>query len=123
MIKNTIIDGGANMVKAKHTEEIVKQIADTLDCSNRVIANLMGVSPHTLSNNREKTVDALTPRTSVRLKNLYRIVVDILGTHRSEMIYEVINLHAFTDRKGRKDSVVSALQQDKYELEMLEHIV
>ena len=111
------------MQKSMSTEQVVKQIADTLDCSNRVVANLMGLSPHTLSNNKKTAVTELTLRTSTRLKNLYRIVVDILGTHRPEMIYEVIHLHAYTDRKGRKDSVISALHQDKYELEMLEQIV
>lgn len=102
--------------------KVIDEVAQTLNCSHRVVANLMGVTPHTLSNNRDKKLSELTPRTLNRLLALYRIVVDRLGTHRSEMIYEVLNLHVFEDRKGRKDSVVSALQQDKYEAEMLEQI-
>jgi len=102
--------------------EVIDEVAQTLNCSHRMVANLMGVTPHTLSNNRDKKLSELTPRTLNRLLVLYRIVVDMFGTHRSEMIYEILNLHVFEDRKGRKDSVVSALQQDKYESEMLEQI-
>jgi hypothetical protein len=102
--------------------QVIEEIAQTLNCSQRVVANLMGVTPHTLSNNRDKPLSELTPRTLNRLLPLYRIVVDMLGTHRPEMIYDVLNLHVFADRKGRKDSVVSALQQEKYESEMLEQI-
>lgn len=110
------------MAKDILTMDIVSEIAQTLDCSQRVVAGLMGVAPHTLSNNREKPSGELTPRTSTRLWALYDIAVGLLGTHRPAMIYEVLNLHIFADRKGRKDSVVSALQQDKYELETLRNI-
>ena len=104
------------------TQDIVEEIAKTLNSSHRAVAGLMGVSPHTLSNNKERDVRELTPRTRDRLLPLYRIVVEMLGSYRPEMIHSVLHLHAFEDRRGRKDSVVSALQQDKYESEMLEQI-
>ncbi len=110
------------MAKETLAAQVIEEIAQTLNCSQKVVANLMGLTPHTLSNNRDKPLNELTPRTLNRLLPLYRIVVDMLGTHRPEMIYEILNLHIFADRKGRKDSVVSALQQEKYESEMLEQI-
>lgn len=110
------------MAKETLAAQVIEEIAQTLNCSQKVVAGLMGLTPHTLSNNRNKPLTELTPRTLNRLLPLYRIVVDILGTHRPEMIYEILNLHIFADRKGRKDSVVSALQQEKYESEMLEQI-
>jgi hypothetical protein len=110
------------MAQEPHANEILEFISQTLNCSHRVVANLMGVAPHTLSNNREKILSDLTPRTRNRLSALYTIAVVKLGSYRPEMIYELLNTHAFTDRKGLKDSVVSALQQDKYDIEMLEQI-
>jgi hypothetical protein len=110
------------MPKEALASDMIEGIASTLNCSHRVVANLMGVTPHTLSNNREKLLSELTPRTSNRLLSLYQIIVVRLGLYRPEMVYDILNLHVFADRKGRKDSVVSALQQDKYESEMLEQI-
>lgn len=107
------------MTKEPRAMEVVEEIARTLDCSHRVIANLMGVAPHTLSNNKGKSLGDLTPRTGEKLSSLYRVAVGLLGSHRPEMIYEILNTHSFTDHKGRKDSVVSALQQDKYDIDML----
>lgn len=103
--------------------QLTQRICETLACSQRVVANLLGLEPHTLSNNQDKTLEELTPRTRQRLYALYYIVVSKLGLYRESAIFEVIQSHVFPDLEERMDSVVSALQQDKYPLETLIHIM
>ncbi len=110
------------MSKAATAGQLIQRICATLDCSQRVAANLMGLEPHTLSKNQEKQLDDLTPRTRQRLTGLYYVAVSKLGILRPEAIYEVIQAHVFPDLQDRMDSVISALQQDKYPIETLAHI-
>lgn len=109
-------------MESTETKVLVNELCRTLDCSQRVLASLIGLSPHTLSNNQEKPLEQLTPRTRSRLVALYFIVVEKLGLLRSEAILDVIQAHVFPDIHDRVDSIVSAIQQDKYPLETLAHI-
>ncbi|MGK5082684.1 hypothetical protein WDW37_05205 [Bdellovibrionota bacterium FG-1] len=102
--------------------QLIQSICETLDCPQRVIANLMGLEPHTLSKNQNKSIEELTPRTRQRLTGLYYVVVSKLGILRPQAIYAIIQTHVFPDLQDRMDSVVSALQQDKYPIETLSHI-
>src|SRR5665213_1869658 len=103
------------------TKNIIDQICETLDCSQRVVAGILDLSPHTLSGNREKPLDELTPRTKDRLSALYMIVREF-RSHRPDIIYKILHMHVFEDINGNADSVVSALHQDKYEFETLANI-
>lgn len=110
------------MKKPASAGQLIVRICETLDCSQRVAAGLMGLEPHTLSKNQDKSLDDLTPRTRQRLTGLYYVVVSKLGILRPEAIYEIIQAHVFPDLQDRMDSVISALQQDKYPVETLSHI-
>ena len=108
------------------TEQALPAIRETLDCPQRVVANLLGLEAHTLSNNREKPVSELTPRTGERIVALYHLVVNRYGRGgmdlRGQAILEILQAQVFPDIHDHYDSVVSALHQDKYPLETLLHI-
>lgn len=105
------------------TSDLVGDIRETLGCSQRVIANLLGLTPQTISNNVESSLEELTPRTRDRFLALHAIVVSIFGRGgrdlRREAILEIVQAQVFRDLHGRMDSVISALHQDKYPIETL----
>ena len=84
---------------------------------------LLGLTAQTISNNLERPVEELTPRTRDRLRALSAIAVSIFGRGgrdlRREAILEIIQAQVFRDLQGRMDSVISALHQDKYPIETL----
>jgi hypothetical protein len=98
--------------------KLIDHLMSVLDCPQHRVARLMGVIPHTLSNNRNEWLSELSPRTQARLTQLYQ-VVRFLGPLRSEALLAILQLQVFEDEEGRRDSVISALQQDKYPLELL----
>ena len=102
--------------------ELIDMIVETLETSQYAVAHLLDVDPHTLSNNRDKRVEALAPTTKKKLISLYQVVRDLTGM-KGEVIMAVLQRNVFADEDGRKDSVVSAIQQDKYDLEVLQQIV
>lgn len=97
---------------------LIDRLMEILDCPQHKIARLMGVTPHTLSNNRDHLLSELTPRTRTRLAILFQIVRH-LGPLRSDALLAILQRHVFEDEEGRRDSVVSALQQEKYPLPIL----
>lgn len=105
------------MEKVK-TSAVIDWLTEVLNCPQHKIARLMGVTPHTLSNNRDQILEELTPRTRKRLATLFQVVRH-LGPLRSDALLAILQRHVFEDEEGRRDSVVSALQQDKYPLEIL----
>lgn len=100
------------------TNQIVEALMEMLGCPQRKVALLAGLDPHTLTNNREATLRDLTPRTRQHLINLYSVVLAI-GPLRPEVMLATLERHTYKDHKGRMDSVVSAIQQDKYDLVLL----
>jgi len=109
-------------MKAINTGQIIDAICSQLGSSQRMVANLLNLEPHTLSKNREKLLEDLTPRTGTRLSALFYLIVRKFVLLRSDAIIEILQSHVFPDIHGRMDSVISALQQDKYPLETLTHI-
>jgi hypothetical protein len=115
------------MIKIRHevpamkklkTSVLIDHLKQVLDCPQHKIARLMGVTPLTLSHNRDQLLEELTPRTRKLLVTLYQVVRH-LGPLRSDALLAILQLHVLEDEEGRRDSVVSALQQDKYALETL----
>lgn len=103
------------------TKTLIDEICEILNCSQQAVASLLDLTPHTLSHNRDKKLEELTPRTGERLSALFMIV----NEHRflrSEVIHKILKMHVFEDIKGNMDSVLSALKQDKYEIETLANI-
>lgn len=103
------------------TGQLIDAITNTLEVSGRVVANLLNMDPHTLSNNRDTLIDQLTPKTKTKIVSLYQIVIENGGL-RSELLMDMLQRHVFEDEDGRKDSVVSAIQQEKYSLDTLREI-
>lgn len=102
--------------------DYISGIRTGLGCSQRIVANLLGVDPHTISNNNERLISEVTDRLRARIEALYYVVVKHLATVSPSARYHIINAHVAKDLEGNVDSVVSALQQDKYGLETLCHI-
>ena len=102
--------------------DYISGIRAGLGCSQRIVANLLGVDPHTISNNNERPISEVTDRLRTRVEALYYVVVKHLATVSPAARYRIINAHVAKDLEGNIDSVVSALQQDKYKLETLCHI-
>lgn len=100
---------------------LIDAITDTLEASQRFVANLLNMDPHTLSNNRDILVESLTPITRTKIVSLYKIVIENGGL-KSELLRDLLQRHVFEDEDGRKDSVVSAIQQGKYSIETLREI-
>lgn len=103
------------------TGQLIDTITGMLEVSGRVVANLLNMDPHTLSNNRDALIDKLTPKTKTKLVSLYQVVIENGGL-RSELLMDMLQRHVFEDEDGRKDSVVSATQEGKYSLETLREI-
>jgi len=98
--------------------ELIDKLIAALACPQYKVARLMGLDPHTLSNVRDQRVAELTPRTRTRLATLFQ-VVRTLGPLPSDALLDILQRHVFEDEAGRRDSVASALQQEKYPLEVL----
>ncbi len=107
-----------NRIKASR---LIDVLTETLEISQNKVARLMNVDPHTLSNNREEWLERLTPKTRMKLLSLYQVVRE-LGGLRSEVLLDILQRHVFEDEEGRKDSVISAIQQEKYSLTTLRQI-
>lgn len=122
MLKYELIEA---KMKTKEKQQVagnlIDWLKDTLDCSQHTVARLMGVDPHTLSNNRETPVTDLMPRTRAHLINLVAVIQHI-GALRTDALLDILQRHVFADETGRMDSVVSSIQQDKYSFDVLKEI-
>ena len=103
------------------TGQLIDTVTNTLEVSQRVIANLLNMDPHTFSNNRDTLIDQLTPKTKTKIVSIYQVVIENGGL-RSELLMDMLQRHIFEDEDGRKDSIVSAIQEGKYSLETLREI-
>ena len=97
---------------------LIDRLKEVLDCPQHKVARLIGVTPLTLSHNRDQLLEDLTPRTRNLLGTLYQVTRH-LGPLRSDALVAILQRHVFEDEDGNRDSVVSALQQGKYSLETL----
>ena len=102
---------------------LVDVLKTFLECSQSKIAKLLEFAPNTPSNNREKLLSDLTPNTQQRIIPLYNIVVHYacLGL-KTEALFYVLETQVYKDHRGNRDSVLSALRQDKYSYETLQEI-
>jgi hypothetical protein len=54
---------------------------------------------------------------------LYKILVHYASRGiKSEVLFYILETHVYKDHLGYKDSVLTALRQEKYSVETLEHI-
>lgn len=104
-------------------KHLLEGLSSKLNCSGRILANLLGLNKNTLSNNANKLLEELTPSTQKKIVSLYVLVNEILPAHDPEAILRILNAHVFKSYSGETDSAISAIQQNKYELDTLKHIV
>ena len=102
---------------------LVDTLKEFLDCSQSRIAKLLEFSPNTPSNNREKPLSELTSKTKDRIIPLHNIVIHYacMGL-KTETLFYILETQVYKDHRGNRDSVLSALRQDKYSYETLQEI-
>lgn len=105
-------------MKAVKASVLIDHLKRVLDCPQHRLARYVGVTPLTLSHNRDNPLEEMTPRTRSRLGMLYKVVRH-LGPLRPDALNAILQQHVFEDEDGKRDSVVSAIQQNKYELNIL----
>ena len=107
-----------NQVKISQILEVMKK---ALACRQKLIAKYSGLNESTISSVTEKTIgEAVSNKSGRRLVALYYVINSLAGKGLSpEGIKESINEFVFEDLDGFSDSVVSALLEDKYKLNVL----
>jgi len=103
--------------------EIIDYITGKLRCSRRSLAILINIDKNTITNNADKTLQELTLETGKKIGSLYYILNRYLPAHDSDAIHKVLKAHVYKNYTGETDSVISSIQQSKYELETLGYIV
>jgi hypothetical protein len=105
----------------------VGQLCDDLKArlgwTQRKVAVMLGMSKDTLSNNRDRTLSELTPMTGRKLIDLYFLVTKHLIGYHSDAIVSILNIHVFKSPTGETDSLLSSIQQNKFELDTLVQIL
>jgi hypothetical protein len=86
----------------------VETLLRKFNCSPRVLVNLLAISEFEISD--------IHPRVEI----LYQLIKD--DERAANQLHGILNQHVFEDLEGKTDSVLSAIQQDKYELDTLKHI-
>ena len=99
--------------------EIVDVLTENLACSRRSLACMLNLDKNTITNNAEKTLDALSPNTFKKFIYLYYIVTNLLPAHKPDAIHKIIKAHVFKNYTGETDSVLSSIQQLKHDLDAL----
>lgn len=103
-------------------EQAVTETLQILDISNRALASLLNMDPHTLIENKKKNWDDLTPKTKRKFWITCTLVNKEFRLLRGSKIIEILNEHVYEDMDGFKDSVLSALESDKYNEETILNI-
>lgn len=103
--------------------DVIEAVRGILKCSQTRVAKMLEFAPNTPSNNKDKPLSELTPKTKDKLLNLYTVLrpYAIQGL-QEEVISYIIETQVFADHNGNRDSVLTAIRQDKYSLETLENI-
>ena len=106
---------------------LVRTIIDTLtkrlDCSGRRLAHILGLNKNTLSNNADRTIEELSPNTQKKIMSLYALIFEELPALTPDAIHMILSAHVYKNYTGETDSVISSIQQNKYELDTLRFIV
>ncbi len=103
-------------------EQAVAETLQILEISNRALASLLNMDPHTLLENKKKNWAELTPTTKRKFWVTCTLVNKEFRLLRGSKIIEILNEHVFEDVDGFKDSVLSAIESDKYTEETILNI-
>ncbi len=103
--------------------DLVKKLKETMSCSARRLSNTLGVDKNTLSNNADKTIADLTPATRQKILSLSALVLDRIPAYSPDAIYMILNAHIYKSHTGETDSIISVIQQNKFEFETLSYML
>ncbi|MFV1985617.1 MAG: hypothetical protein ACC657_18870, partial [Thiohalomonadales bacterium] len=103
--------------------EIVHILTNQLHCSQRSLATMLNIDKNTLSNNADKILEDLTPKTRFKVTYLFVLINTYLPAHDSDAIHQILNTHVYKNYTGETDSVLSSIQQLKHDLNTLESMV
>lgn len=96
-------------------------ITEHLDISDRMLCNLIGITPAALSSQKESALEGIMKNKVGRRVSQMFVVIHhfaIQGISK-EIILECIHLPVLKDFKDNMDSISTSIQQDKYEAEVL----
>lgn len=123
MIENILKITYILTMKQVLVKDIVNRLTKTMDCSERRLSNFLGMDKNTLSNNASNKIEELTPITRRKILSLSLLVLDRIPAYSPEAIYQILNAHVYKSHSGETDSIISAIQQDKFEYETLNYML
>lgn len=94
----------------------IEKTLEIMGLSNRALAKLLSVDVHTITDNKTKNWDDLTPNTLKKLGSICILVTIEFSLYRPAVILEILNQHVFKDVDGKKYSVLTALKSEKFDL-------
>ncbi|MFV1984696.1 MAG: hypothetical protein ACC657_14220 [Thiohalomonadales bacterium] len=103
--------------------DLVEILTNKLNCSQRNLSTLLNIDKNTISNNADKKIDELTPKTRHKFIFLFILIIRYLPAHDPDAIHQILNMHVYKNYTGETDSALSSIQQLKHEIETLEFIV
>jgi hypothetical protein len=95
----------------------IDKTLEIMNLSNRGLARLIGIDVHTITENKAKQWQELTPNTYKKLGAMCSLVTKEYGLYRSSVIIEILNLHIFKDVDDKKYSVLTALNSEKFDFD------
>lgn len=95
----------------------IDKTLEIMQLSNRGLARLINVDVHTITDNREKKWEELTPNTHKKLGAICILITAEYNLYRASVILEILNQHIFKDVDGKKYSVLTAIGSEKFDLE------
>jgi hypothetical protein len=97
---------------------LIEYLEETLNCKQKLIANLTGLTESTVSANKDKKLEeVVSKKAGRRLLSLYLAVQRLANLGLSSItIKESINEFVYEDLDGNFDSVVSAIISEKYDI-------
>lgn len=95
----------------------IDKTLEIMELSNRGLARLIKVDVHTITDNRDKLWEELTPNTLKKLGAICILITVEYNLYRASVILEILNQHIFKDVDGKKYSVLTAMNSEKFDLE------
>ena len=105
-------------------EVLINGLKDMLDCKQKLLAFFTGLQESTISSNlNNRVLDVDNKKAGRRIIALYLVVSHLKRKGAApENIKTALQKYVYSDLDGNKDSVVTALVQDKYPANVLINI-
>ena len=101
--------------------KLIDYICNSIDCSQKLIASLIGVSESTLSDNAKKSVvETLSKKTGKRLLHLFVVVASLVEEGLSpKAIYNILIMPSYRDLEGVPRSISILITEGKESLNFI----